>query len=140
MFVHCSYSRHCQDGAFCTASVSEVKNNDFCHSVYSCVHCLYYFSQHITPPCSSSIRIWKDGKKSKYLYVSFISNMLYSNKPQTVYINIKRNNFIYFSKLLYIYCWRWHMLLHQRWFFKRIQIITVACLSPHGTPGLEINY
>ena len=76
MFVHSSNSRHCQDGAICTASISQVKNNDFCDRLYGRIHKLYYFSQHITPPCSSSVRIWKDGK----LYNEILAHIIYKTQ------------------------------------------------------------
>ena len=64
MFVHCSDSRHCQNGALRTASISTVKNNGICDGVYSCIHWLHYFPQHITPSCPSAVRIWKNGRIS----------------------------------------------------------------------------
>ena len=101
MFVHSSNSWHCQDGAICTASISEAKNNDFCHRFYGRIHSLYYFSKHITPSCSPSVRLWKDGKNHKTQITIF--KTITFNYTYYLFLHFNNHQFMHFSKRWYTY-------------------------------------
>ena len=67
LFIACADSKHCQNGAFCTAPLPKTENNDVHNRFHSHLHCFHTVPQHITPVYIPTGRLWKNGKKDAFL-------------------------------------------------------------------------
>ena len=81
LFVDRADSRHCQNGAFCTAPLPTSQNNDVHNRFHSHLHCFHTVPQHITPVHILPSRLWKDGKIFFYDFQSnLFTNMGFINR------------------------------------------------------------